>query len=149
RGRKAGEVYPPLTIIGRRRLHATAHESAVASAQVKSALLLAALWADGPVRVREPGPSRDHTERMLRALGVPLETPAPGEIVVDASKMPRHLPARDWSVPGDISSAAFLLAAGAIVSGSEISVRGVGTNPTRTGILDALAAMGARIDRQN
>jgi 3-phosphoshikimate 1-carboxyvinyltransferase len=144
-GKKAGEVYPPLVIRGRRPLHATDHTSPVASAQVKSALLLAGLWADGPVRVQEPGPSRDHTERMLRALGVPVTN----EIVIDASRIPRRLAACDWLVPGDISSAAFLLVAGSLVRGSEITVRGVGTNPTRTGILDALAAMGAHVERKN
>jgi 3-phosphoshikimate 1-carboxyvinyltransferase len=144
-GRKAGEVYPPLLVEGRRPLDGLDHQSAVASAQVKSALLLAGLWASGPVRVREPGPSRDHTERMLRALGVAIETPRAGEVILNPPRSPRRLPPRDWRVPGDISSAAFLLVAALIVPGSEVTVRGVGVNPTRTGVLDALAAMGASI----
>ena len=148
-GKKAGEIYPPLVIRGQRPLRATNHETPVASAQVKSALLLAALWADGPVSVREPGPSRDHTERMLGALGVPLSARVAGEIVLDVIGMPRRLPARNWMVPGDISSAAFLLVAASIVPNSEVTIRGVGVNPTRTGILDALSAMGAHIERSN
>src|SRR5207248_8746680 len=106
-GKTAGEVYPPLVVRGRRPLGGIAHESKVASAQVKSALLLAGLWADAPVEVREPGPSRDHTERMLSALGVPLRALAPGEVTLDPRGWSRHLPARDRQVPGDISSAAF------------------------------------------
>jgi 3-phosphoshikimate 1-carboxyvinyltransferase len=145
-GKKAGEIYPPLVIRGKRPLRSTQHATPVASAQVKSALLLAALWADGAVSVREPGPSRDHTERMLGALGVPLSARVGGEIAIDVVGMPRQLPAHDWIVPGDISSAAFLLVAGSIVSGSEITIRGVGVNPTRTGVLDALWAMGANIE---
>jgi 3-phosphoshikimate 1-carboxyvinyltransferase len=142
-GRKPGEVYPPLRIEGRRPLGGLDHESAVASAQIKSALLLAGLYADAPVRVREPGPSRDHTERMLRALGVPVRAVAPGQVELDPRGFTRRLAARNWVVPGDISSAAFPLVAALLVPGSEITVNGVGLNPTRTGVLDALRAMGA------
>jgi 5-enolpyruvylshikimate-3-phosphate synthase len=110
-GTVGGEIYAPLQVVGRRPLRGLDHQSPVASAQVKSALLLAGLWAVGPVRIREPGPSRDHTERMLRALGVPLASPSPRELVLDPRGWSRELPARNWHVPGDISSAAFLLVA--------------------------------------
>src|SRR5262249_15568773 len=136
-------------IRGRRPLHGLDYKSPVASAQVKSAILLAALWADGPVCVLEPGPSRNHTECMLYAVGVTHAVSGQGEVGIDASKIPRQLPARYWYVPGDIASAAFLLVAASIVPGSEISIRGVGVNPTRTGVLHVLAKMGARIERSN
>ncbi|HJZ88173.1 MAG TPA: 3-phosphoshikimate 1-carboxyvinyltransferase [Polyangia bacterium] len=142
-GARPGEIYPPLCVAGRRPLLGIDYASPIASAQVKSALLLAGLYAQAPVRVREPAPSRDHTERMLRALGVPVSVPAPGEVVLDPTGFSRRLPARDWQVPGDLSSAAFLLVAGLLVPGSQVTVRGVGLNPTRTGVLDALRAMGA------
>lgn len=129
----------------------------VASAQVKSCLLLAALSADGPVFLREPGPSRDHTERLLQAMGVELRSwieTAQGEdkahyiIRLDPlmghSLLPLNMP-----IPGDISSAAFLIVAALVVPGSEILLRNVGLNPTRTGLLDALWAMGADIQVLN
>jgi 3-phosphoshikimate 1-carboxyvinyltransferase len=121
----------------------------VASAQVKSCLLLAALAADGPVTLREPGPSRDHTERMLRAMGVRID-PLPGE--AGAVRLyPSETPLRPltMTLPGDISSSAFPLVAALIVSGSDVILRGVCVNPTRTGLLDALAEMGASIERRN
>jgi 3-phosphoshikimate 1-carboxyvinyltransferase len=144
-GAKAGDLYPPLRIEGGARLVGVEHEGQVASAQVKSALLLAGLYAEGPVRVREPSLSRDHTERMLRALGAPLEVISPSEVVLDPRGFSRQLPARDWIVPGDLSSAAFLLVAALLIPGSEVTVTGACVNPTRTGILDALRAMGASI----
>ncbi len=114
----------------------------VASAQVKSALLLAGLALEsGEVRVREPGPSRDHTERLLAWLGAPLRR-EPGAVTLSAGA---DLEARSWSVPGDVSAAAFYLVAAAITPGSRISIEGVGLNPTRTGGLDALRRMGARL----
>jgi len=118
----------------------------VASAQVKSCVMLAALAGDGPSRIREPGPSRDHTERMLSSMGATIRT-APGIVEVEPltnSLNPLHL-----SLAGDISSAAFLLVAAAIVPGSSICVREVGLNPTRTGILDVLSQMGASITLEN
>jgi 3-phosphoshikimate 1-carboxyvinyltransferase len=130
----------PLAVRGTRALRATTYRTPVASAQVKSAVLLAGLWADGPVTVIEPAPSRDHSERMLRQFGatVMIEggavTLAPGDLagaVVD--------------VPGDVSSAAFFLVAASIVPGAGVTIESVGANPTRTGILDALDAMGGRI----
>src|SRR5438132_12337795 len=115
------------------------HTSPVASAQVKSAVLLAGLYADGPVSVHEPAPSRDHSERMLRRFGARLR--AEGTAV---RLEPRDLYGTTVHVPGDISSAAFLLVAAAIVRDAEVSVTRVGVNPTRTGILTVLEAMGAR-----
>lgn len=138
---------PPLAIYGGdlRGIEATLP---VASAQVKSALLLAGLFAQGPTTVREPGPSRDHTERMLRAFGVQIETAAAGlEVCVHPPSVLR--PPASITIPGDLSSAAFLLIAALLVPGSEVCIEGVGANPTRTGLLDALAQMGARIEIEN
>ena len=118
--------YPPLVVRGARPLSPLAWQSPVASAQVKSAILLAGLYAEGETRVEEPGLSRDHTERMLAWLGRPPV-------------------ARPLHVPGDLSSAAFVLAAALLVPGSDVTVRDVGVNPTRTGFIDILAAMGARV----
>ncbi len=149
RGAKEGEHYPPLSVaplIEGERLSELEVRTEVASAQVKSALLLSGLWADGPTAIAEPTLSRDHTERMLVALGAPLE--AFGAMcVLDPSRWEtRRLPAFEWTVPGDISSAAFLIAAAAMVPGSEIEIEGVGVNPTRTGFLDALRGMRAHTE---
>jgi len=131
----------PLAITGRRPLKALAYRSPVASAQVKTALLLAGLWADGPVTVEEPALSRDHTERMLRGFGARLEV-APGRVTITPGA---PLTGQPIAVPGDISSAAFFLVAAAIVRDGRVTIRNVGVNPTRTGILDVLAAMDARV----
>ena len=131
----------PLAVQGARPLRAIAHTSPVASAQVKSAVLLAGLYADGPVSVHEPAPSRDHSERMLRRFGARLR--AEGTAV---RLEPGDLHGTTVHVPGDISSAAFLLVAAAIVRDAEVSVTRVGVNPTRTGILTVLEAMGARVE---
>ncbi len=138
-GRNDG-AYPPLAIRGGalRGIEATLP---VASAQVKSALLLAGLWAREPVTIIEPAPSRDHTERMLEAFGVRLER---GEAWVRL-RPGQALRARRVEVPGDLSSAAFFLVAALVVPGSEVMIHGVGLNPTRTGLLDVLQAMGADI----
>ncbi len=131
----------PLTIRGR-ALRGGSHAMAVASAQVKSALLLAGLCADGPVTVTGGGLSRDHTERMLRAMGVIVE--GEGDNV---SCRPGPPPVSfDLTVPGDPSSAAFPVAAALLVPGSEVVVEGVMLNPTRTGFLDVLECMGADMD---
>ncbi len=122
--------FPPLTVRGKRPLAAIAYASPVASAQIKSAILLAGLWADGTTTVTEPEVSRDHTERMLAYL-----------------KEGDRLANRPIHVPGDLSSAAFMLGAALIVEGSEVTVRDVGVNPTRTGFLDVLAAMGVIVER--
>jgi 3-phosphoshikimate 1-carboxyvinyltransferase len=139
-GRGEGERLP-LAVRGARPLKAIRHRSPVASAQVKSALLLAGLYADAPVTVEEPGRSRDHTERMLRAFGADLAqdghavTIAPG----------RELHGRPVRVPGDFSSAAFFLVGGTIVPGSSLEITGVGVNPTRTAALEVLREMGCAV----
>ncbi len=131
----------PLAVRGARPLKALACELPVASAQVKSAVLLAGLYADGPVSVTEPAASRDHSERMLRAFGARLE--ARDRTVV---LHPGPLRAAAVSVPGDLSSAAFLLVAGTVAAEGRVTVARVGLNPTRTGLLEALEAMGARLE---
>jgi 3-phosphoshikimate 1-carboxyvinyltransferase len=148
-GREGGKL-APLTIRGG-NLAGIEYRMAVASAQVKSAILLAGLFAEGETAVHEPGPSRDHTERMLRLFGV--EVQVEGSEVRLAGKQPlKALRASDGpgdggflQVPGDFSSAAFPLVAAAILPGSEIRLRGVGVNPTRTGLYDLLVAMGAEV----
>jgi 3-phosphoshikimate 1-carboxyvinyltransferase len=129
----------PLAIAGNRPLAPIRHTGGVASAQVKSAVLLAGLWASGPVSVVEPAQSRDHTERMLAAFGA--------DVTVDGNEVTlrpgRPLTGRLVRVPGDISSAAFFLVAGALAAEGEVTVEGVGLNPTRTGVLELLRAMGA------
>lgn len=136
---------PPLIIHGSNSLHGIDFKSFVASAQVKSAVLLAGLYAQGETRVREPHPTRDYTERMLRAFGWPIEF-APGEARLTGG---HRLRANDIDVPADFSSAAFFLVAGSIVPGSELLLRRIGMNPRRTGLLQALRAMGADIREEN
>jgi 3-phosphoshikimate 1-carboxyvinyltransferase len=135
-GRQDGRL-APLAIRGG-GLEAARHDLEVASAQVKSALLLAGLRCG--VAVREPRRSRDHTERMLGAMGVELGRADDGWLQLRGE---HTLTCTDVDVPGDLSSAAFLLVAGALVPGSEICLQGVGLNPTRSGVVDALRAMGA------
>jgi 3-phosphoshikimate 1-carboxyvinyltransferase len=130
----------------RHPLKAVDYTLPVASAQVKSCVMLAALSADRASIIREPGPSRDHTERMLSSMGADIRT-AKG--VVEVHPLTRSLSPLHLSLAGDISSAAFLLVAASIVPGSSICVRDVGLNPTRTGILDALSMMGASIKVEN
>jgi len=145
---RPGEVYPPLVIRGvKAPLRGIDVELAVASAQVKSAILLAGLYADGPVKVREPGPSRDHTERMLTQLGAPIATASDGSVTLDAAGWDRHLAAGSLEVPGDPSSAAFLVAAALVAGATPLEIARVGLNPTRTGFLDALDEMGAGVRR--
>ncbi len=134
-----GDRVPPVVARGG-PLRGAAHELAVASAQVKSALLLAGLFADGETSVTEPERSRDHTERMLAGMGVPVRVK--GLTVTVGPARPRG---GRVDVPGDISSAAFFLCAAAALPGSEVTVRGLGVNPTRTGLLDVLRAMGAEV----
>ncbi len=126
-------------------LHMIAHDSPVASAQIKSALLFAGLTGGVRVRVSEPVPSRDHSERMLEALGAPIQTEhvnGKRQVVLEAME---SLPAFDCDVPGDFSSAAFLIAASLLSRQARVVVRGVGINPTRTGLLDVLHRMGAGV----
>jgi 3-phosphoshikimate 1-carboxyvinyltransferase len=123
-------------------LHGIEYTMPVASAQVKAAILLAALQADGPTTIHEPGPSRDHSERLLGSLGVSVVNE---NNTVTLTPSNRPLAAFETIVPGDISSATFVFAAAALVPNSEVTVTGVGVNDTRTGILDALVAMGGDV----
>ncbi|WP_216914647.1 MULTISPECIES: 3-phosphoshikimate 1-carboxyvinyltransferase [unclassified Synechococcus] len=141
-GREDGNL-APLAVLGQ-TLHGSVIGTPVASAQVKSALLLAALTANGPTTVIEPAPTRDHSERMLRAFGADLEVDGDGGRFITVRPGPA-LQGQTVVVPGDISSAAFWLVAAAITPGAELTVENVGLNPSRTGILDVLAEMGARI----
>jgi len=136
---------PPLRVSGGQSLVGTRHELSVASAQVKSALLLAGLYARGTTTVREPHPTRDYTERMLAALGWPVEF-SPGFAQLSGD---HRLRACDIAVPSDFSSAAFFLVAASIVPGSDLVLEAVGMNPRRTGLLEALRRMGARIEVRN
>lgn len=142
-GRAGGEK-APLAITGS-RLSGITYDSPVASAQVKSAILLAGLYADGETVVREPHLSRDHSERMLRHFGADIEADGPHVRIRGG----RELTGQEIIVPGDISSAAFFLVAGLIVPGSELVIKGVGVNPTRTGIIDILNLMGADLKLLN
>jgi 3-phosphoshikimate 1-carboxyvinyltransferase len=140
----AGGV-PPIGLRGG-SLHGIDYELPVASAQVKSAVLLAGLRASGATTVTEPVPSRDHTERMLRAMGAAVDVSKDGDGRRRVRVEPSGLEGVEVTVPGDPSSAAPLLVAAALVSGSDLTVAGVGLNPTRTGLLDALRRMGAEIE---
>jgi 3-phosphoshikimate 1-carboxyvinyltransferase len=131
----------PLTIKGSRGLTAIEYDMPVASAQVKSCLLLAGLYAGGETVVREPAPTRDHSERMLRGFGCEVFS-NDSEIRLRGNQ---ELEAREIEVPADISSAAFLMVAASIAADSEITLRHVGVNPTRTGVIDILKLMGADI----
>jgi len=139
-GRDGGER-APLAIRGS-SLRGVDYTSPVASAQVKSALLLAGLYAEGETTVREAHLSRDHSERMLTGFGADVR-PFAGGVTIHPG---RELHGRELVVPGDISSAAFFLVAGLVVPGSELLIRNVGINPTRSGILDILRDMGGSIE---
>ncbi len=136
---------PPLRIHGGQALIGIDHTLEVASAQVKSALLLAGLYAAGETVVREPHPTRDYTERMLSAFGVDIDF-SPGYARLRGGQ---RLHATDVAVPADFSSAAFFLVAASIVPGSELRLAQVGLNPRRTGLLQALRMMGADIREEN
>jgi len=135
----------PLRISPAAKLSGIRYASPVASAQIKSCLLLAGLYADGITEVREPEASRDHTERMLKSFGVDVEA-EPGRAAVRGGQ---RLIAADVEVPADVSSATFFMVGAAIVPGSEIVLTAVGVNPTRTGIIEILKRMGAEIELQN
>lgn len=128
----------PLTIAPA-QLQGITYDMPIASAQVKSAILLAGLNADSPTTVVQPGPARDHTERMLRSMGARLDENG-NELTIHPCA---ELAPLDIQVPGDVSSAAFLLVAGLLAPGSQLTIRGVNLNPTRTGLLDVLGEMGA------
>ena len=145
---RRNDSLPPLTVVGRTRLRAVDVTTVVPSAQVKSAVLLAGLRADGRTTVREAIATRDHTERMLRARGVPVSFEAaeggPGAAwTVEGGLRVRAVAER---VPADVSAAAFWLVAGAIHPDAELTLRSVGVNPTRRAVLELLGRMGARID---
>lgn len=142
-GRCGGE-YAPLAITGQ-PLRAIDYTSPVASAQVKSAILLAGLYADGTTTVYEPHLSRDHSERMLRHFGVEVNSFAGGASINGG----QELIARDVVVPGDISSAAFFMVAALIVPNSELLICNVGINPSRAGIIDILQAMNGSVELVN
>ncbi|MBR8837970.1 MAG: 3-phosphoshikimate 1-carboxyvinyltransferase [Stigonema ocellatum SAG 48.90 = DSM 106950] len=144
-GRKDNSL-APLAVQGK-SLQPIHYNSPIASAQVKSCILLAGLSVEGQTIVTEPALSRDHSERMLRAFGAELVSdPETNSVTING---PAQLVGQKVIVPGDISSAAFWLVAGAIVPDSELVIENVGVNPTRTGILDALAMMGADIQQEN
>ena len=136
---------PPLRVHGGQPLHGIDFASPVASAQVKSAVLLAGLYAQGDTAVTEPHPTRDYSERMLRAFGVDIEF-SPGKARLRGGQ---RLRATDIAVPADFSSAAFFLVAASIIPGSALTLRQVGLNPRRTGLLAALRLMGADIREEN
>jgi 3-phosphoshikimate 1-carboxyvinyltransferase len=139
------EGLPPLHVRGGQSLRGISYTLPVASAQVKSALLLAGLYAQGETEVIEPHPTRDYTERMLAAFGWPIEF-SPGRARLTGG---HTLRATNVDVPADFSSAAFFLVAGSIVPGSELHLPAVGLNPRRTGLLQALRLMGADIRVEN
>jgi 3-phosphoshikimate 1-carboxyvinyltransferase len=144
-GRKGGEL-APLAITGS-RLRGLTYVSPVASAQIKSSLLLAGLYAEGTTRVSEPRKSRDHTERLCRYFDIPVQEN-------DSSVSIEGRPAVGWAgkpvvVPGDLSAAAFFIVGATLVPGSDVTITSVGINPTRTGILEILTEMGANIEILN
>jgi len=141
---RQNDRYPPVVVRGR-TLQGAAVLTAVPSAQVKSAVLLAGIQGHGVTSVRESAPTRDHTERMLPLFGAPVER----DVMSARVRGPATLHGAEIDVPGDFSAAAFLLAAAAIVRGSDVTIRGVGVNPTRTAFLDHLARIGARVERGN
>lgn len=145
-GRSGGARAPLAIRGGGKDLAAIRYESPVASAQVKSSILFCGLYADGETTVSEPAKSRDHTERMLACFGVTVKEAG---LRVSLPGGQRLVSPGSLSVPADISSAAFFLVAAAIVPGSDLLVRGVGVNPTRTGIIDVLQAMGADLVLEN
>ncbi len=141
----AAEGRPPMTIRGGHKLKGLTYTMPMASAQVKSCLLLAGLYAEGKTTVTEPAPTRDHTERMLRGFGYPVTVDGATASVESGGK----LTATHIEVPGDISSSAFFLVAASIAEGSELVLEHVGINPTRTGVIDILRLMGADITLEN
>lgn len=143
-GAKIDGEYCPLFIKGS-RLHGMEYNMKVASAQVKTAIILAALYADGETIIHETEKSRDHTERMLSAMGADISVNGTAIRVAPAKK----LYSQDICVPGDISSAAFFMTAAAIMPDSCVHIKNAGINPTRTGIIDVFKSMGAKISIEN
>jgi 3-phosphoshikimate 1-carboxyvinyltransferase len=145
-GRENNAKLPITVVPAKEKLHGMHYDSPVASAQVKSAILLAGMFAEGETTVNEPFVSRDHTEQMLAAFGVQLKREGTAVTIQPVEKFTAP---QEIEVPGDISSAAYWLVAGSIVPGSKLLLKNVGINPTRTGILDVLKDMGAKITLQN
>ena len=143
RGRK-GNRYAPIAVCGTSTLKGIEYRLPVASAQVKSALLLAGLNADGWTRLEEPDHSRDHSERMLKSFGAEIDF-SEGRAAIRRSE----LKGMEIEVPGDFSSAAFFIAGATLVRGSQLMIRNVGINPTRTGLLDVLGRMGGAVTIEN
>ena len=134
---------PPVQIMGARRLHGIDYRMPIASAQVKSAILLAGLYAEGPTSITAPAVSRDHSERMLKSCGVTLQSEGLRTIL----HPPQQLTAQNLTVPGDFSSAAFFIVAGLLAAREEgLRIENVGMNPTRTGLLEILQRMDANIE---
>lgn len=146
--KKPGDLTPPL-VVGPlppgKQLTELEYDSPVASAQVKSAILLSGMYAHGTTWFKEPTLSRDHTERMMHAVGVPLRT-AGTAVELDPAGWSGKMEGFSIDIPGDASAAAFLLVAAQITPGSRVTVRGVGTNPTRTGLLEIARHMGAGLE---
>ncbi|MCX7990469.1 MAG: 3-phosphoshikimate 1-carboxyvinyltransferase [Proteobacteria bacterium] len=138
---REGNRYPPLAIKGNPKLKAIEYELSIASAQVKSAILMAGMYAEGTTVVSEPSKSRDHTERFMKSLGLPVKV---NQKKVSISKV-SEIPSFDIVIPGDISSSAFFMVAGSLIKGSHLILKNVGINPTRTGIVEVLKKMGADI----
>jgi len=136
---------PPLQITGGLRLHGISYEMPIASAQVKSAILLAGLYADGTTSVVEPAITRDHTERMLRSMGAEVSTEG-ARILLRGGQALRGCTVQ---VPADLSSAAFVMLAALLARDADVLITNVGINPTRTGVIDVLQAMGGRISLEN
>jgi 3-phosphoshikimate 1-carboxyvinyltransferase len=136
---------PPVTVRGGQKLHGIHYDMPVASAQVKSSVLLAGLYAQGETSVTEPAPTRDHTERMLRGFGYAVDVDGATAKLIGGGK----LTATKIDVPADISSAAFFMVAASIAAGSDVTIQHVGINPTRTGVIDILKLMGANIELLN
>ena len=136
---------PPVSITGNQPLKGIQYDLPMASAQVKSGILLAGLWAEGETAVTEPEPTRDHSERMLRAFGYDVKTEGNRISLQGGGK----LTATDIQVPSDISSAAFFMVGAAITEGSDVTLEAVGINPTRTGVIEILKQMGADLTVEN
>jgi 3-phosphoshikimate 1-carboxyvinyltransferase len=144
---RTGEITPPLRItglMGGKRLQGLEYRLPTSSAQVKSCLLLSGLRASGPTVLVEPLLSRDHTERMMAGFGLPIDT-AGTLVKLEPPESPNAIGAFDVELPGDLSAAAFILVAGALVYGSHVTTRQTGLNPTRTGILDLMRLLGSDV----
>ncbi|NLJ50202.1 MAG: 3-phosphoshikimate 1-carboxyvinyltransferase [Candidatus Atribacteria bacterium] len=141
-GGRNGDRYAPLYVIGKNPLRAFHHTLEIPSAQVKSCLLFAALWGDGPSFIKEPILSRNHTENMLQAVGGDIRKQ--NEVIQVYPE--KELVARPFHLPGDISSAAFLIAAALLIPKSHLVIRNIGLNPTRIGMVRCLQRMGAQIN---